>query len=323
MKPQIRRLSSKEWERWCADSDDLPITCDPAWASAASEVGTWQPALPFHVSDSSGEALAVAYPQTSRFIRPVTLSPFGLGAAFHAKSAEPDSSQLLSAFISSQSLHWRSIGFVLRPFPGRSEVDLPPPDTKRSETTHMLQLDGTFDDLFTGKFRGETRTAIRRADSAGVKVERRSDKEAVDAYYRVHSDLAQTKGGYGYLYPKSLFVSLLENCRRASLLVATEGDRVIGGGIFLTDARQVLYWHGATDRNAAAMNPAYAVLATAIKSAISLKSSWFNFGGSNGLESLVRFKERWGARAAEQTSYSYLNPAVRALKRVARRSIRV
>lgn len=312
----MRTMKAAEWDKWCSDADDLPITCDPAWARSIRHLDeTRRGARPYHVSDADGEALVVGYPLGGGVLSSLTLSPLGLPAACHSKQGDVQAFRLLGNFIQQQRTRWRSIGFVEAFFQENAARAPGVVDYERRETTHVLSLDKPFEDQFHGNFKGATRRSIRRAESSCVEVRKRKDSAAVEAYYEIHSRLAAEKGNYAALYPKSLLTRLIVECPRADLFLATDGDRVIGGAILLDDGPQTFYWHAASDRNAATLRPAYAIVVAAIRAGIEARKSWFNFGGSMGMESLVKFKENWGAKPVEQISRGYSNPLLRKLKR--------
>lgn len=321
MKAKVRPIKGSEWDKWSGEAESLPITCDPAFAGSFRSISqSRDPALPFLISDSAGEALVVAYPLGGRFLRPMTLSPLGLACAVHSSPEPASSLRLLGSFLEHQVTRWRSINYVRPFFIEGSDQSSVPPGSSRMAETHVLSLSHDYETLFQQSFKGATRTCIRRAEASGVEVEQTTDPDAIEAYYRIHAGLAKAKGGYAEVYPKAFYMQLIRECDRAQLLIAVAKGQIIAGAIFLDDGPQRLYWHAAADRAAAALQPGYAVIAASIRSASRERFKWFNFGGSLGIQSLVRFKESWGARAVQQQSCSVSNPAVRMIKRLARKA---
>lgn len=314
MTTTVRRLARAEWERWCTSAVDLPVTCHPGWADALARVPSWEAAaIPFHVESPDGEALAVGYPRRRKGIDDLTMSPLGLNAAFHSRS-EAGRSSLLAGFIRAQQMRWRSVALVQPFYLPATEPGEDAPDVFDGGTTHILELSSSYDTLFERRFKGATRTCIRRAESVGVRVERALGPEAVSGYYRMHRELADSMGGYAEVYPEAVFHALLNNCDRAELLIATLDNRTVGGAIFLDDGPTTFYWHAAADRTYARAQPAYAILSRAISDAIERGKGWFNFGSSGGIQSLVRFKESWGTEPAPIVSEVYRNPVIRRLR---------
>ncbi|MEO8192478.1 MAG: GNAT family N-acetyltransferase [Gemmatimonadales bacterium] len=320
MSRQVRRISVAEWERWCADASNLPIACDPYWAQSLRVLPSYKgEAIPFLVDDESDEAIVVMYPRNQQPLDSATLSPLGLPAAFHTKSSGFRNLALLGIFLREQALRWRSIGFTRGPYWGANAPGLASADLTHDESTHVLELAGDYNTLFSNDFKGATRTCIRRAESEGVVVERATDPDMVRRYYRIHSKLAEEKGGYAELYPESLFVSLAERCQRFELLVARKGDDVIGGAAFLDDGPTTFYWHAAADRTFSRMQPAYAILDSAIKLALERRKAGVNLGASAGIDSLILFKESWGARPVAIRSEVHRNPLIRGLRSIGSR----
>lgn len=314
---RTKRLSATEWEQWCATATNLPVTCRPQWAHAVANAyaPTLQPVAAL-VNQDDGMTLVVAYETPTRIGRRLSLSPFGLYAAAATGDDSRDPHRGLKAFVEEFRLHVRSIELV-EPFywavPG---VELLGMDRRPAGSTHVLRLDRPYEELFQRAFSGATRTCIRRAEQEQVQVIYARDAASIGAYYEMHESLAKQKGGYGTLHPRSLFESLLSGDSGAQLGLAYVGGELAAGGVFLNDGPSVFYWHAAADRRFARQQPAYALLSDAIKHAIARHRTHFNFGGSAGIASLVKFKESWGA--VETPLYSRLveHPLITRARRV-------
>ena len=172
--------------------------------------------------------------------------------------------------------------------------------------THVLYLDRDYERIFAA-YHATTRNHIRRAYRQGVTVRVARSPDDINAYYRVHTRLAETKGGYSFIYPIELFTELTKLRTDACLLVAECEGRVIAGGLFFQDGCSVMYWHGASDRNYSRFYPFCAVLDQAIRLACETRAAFFNLGGSAGVATLERFKSSWGARPELNWAFEWTN----------------
>jgi lipid II:glycine glycyltransferase (peptidoglycan interpeptide bridge formation enzyme) len=223
------------------------------------------------------------------------LSPFGLYCGISSRNGTPRYQETLATFFRAYAKRYRSAFYCL-PFYGSLEV-MPPPAERRIEnySTHVLDLGESYERIFATRFKGATRTCIRRAESSNVQVTITRERQDVELYYEVHRRLAAERGGYGDLHPLKLLIELVNRCSRCELAVARLGTKIISGGIFFDDGPSIFYWHGASDRNFASLQPNYSLLSLMIKRAIANGKSFFNFGGSANINSLEAFKESWGA----------------------------
>ncbi len=317
-------MNRSEWARWTGQRQELPVTCDPSWAqaveSAYSEKDAYFKARAWLVAYNWGEALVVGYESGSRALPHLTLSPFGLycGVAPGDAGGAPDYEQVLELFESKYLLRYRSLNYSL-PFYAPESVHqfITRPHLTQSKT-HVLDLDVPYETLFTARFKGATRTCLRRAERDGVRVSVSREAGHVRGYYEMHRVLAERKGGYGDLHPEALFTQLLARNGKCELAVAFVNEQLVSGGIFLDDGPSTFYWHAATDRNYVSSQPNYALLSLMIQRSIARGKKFFNFGGSAGIESLEKFKESWGATARFYYGGSSVNPLLRQMKKLIR-----
>lgn len=174
-------------------------------------------------------------------------------------------------------------------------------------TTHVLHLEQGYEHVFS-RHTGTMRNKIRKARRMGVLVRDVHDAEDINAYYRIHTQLAQQKGGYGSIYPARLFLELVNVPGAVRLLLAECEGRIAAGGLFFRDGCSVMYWHGATDRDYSHFYPSYAIFDEAIRWACEIGATFVNFGGSAGIASLEQFKSSWGARPERNWEFTWMNP---------------
>jgi len=174
------------------------------------------------------------------------------------------------------------------------------------DTTQVLYLSRDYDRVFAG-YNASIRNQVRKARSRGVVVRDAVDEDTVRAYYKVHTELAEQKGSYPFVYPLSLFLDLVR-LPYTQLLVAEHDGRVVGGGLFFKEESSVLYWHGTTDRAYSSYFPSRLVFDEAIRRACESGARFLNFGGSAGIASLEKFKASWGAKTERNWNFGWKNP---------------
>ncbi len=174
-------------------------------------------------------------------------------------------------------------------------------------TTQVLVLRANYEESFR-QFNATIRNQVRKARSRGVVVEASTSALELSEYYAIHRRLADSKGGYGFMFPESFLLALIETVAGCRFLVARNDDQIIGGGLFLRDGDTVFYLHGAHDHQFSKQFPMCAVLDEAVQWAHRTNARAFNFGGSAGIESLEKFKSFWGAETVCSWRFGWRNP---------------
>jgi CelD/BcsL family acetyltransferase involved in cellulose biosynthesis len=187
--------------------------------------------------------------------------------------------------------------------------------------THVLDLRGGMDVVWSRRFRSDTRRSFRiaqaRAESAGLTIECGSSADLVAAFYelylgwvdrrararRIPVQLARRRALRAE--PRRKFeqvASTMGTCCR--IRVARVGDRLVAASITLISNRTAVYWRGYDDREVA--NPLHTVellQLEAIKDACGEGCSDYEMGESGGVASLERFKRKLGAQPQRIAEY--------------------
>ena len=183
---------------------------------------------------------------------------------------------------------------------------------ERRESTRVLRLERDYERVFAG-FNATIRRQVRKARGNGVVVRASRERADVHAYYALHRRLVDERGDYHIVYPRELFDKLVQVTGTVLLLAEYDG-KVAAGGVFFEDADSVVYWHGAVDRDFSPLFPARVLFEEAIRRACTRGASFFNFGGSGGIESVDRFKSFWGAEVRSNWLFEWKNPVWRGLE---------
>ncbi len=180
----------------------------------------------------------------------------------------------------------------------RGVRDLPPgTPVARTYYGHVLDLSVGEARLFD-RFKTTVRTAIRKAEQAGVQVETSRTWDALRTFYALH---CQTRRKHG-LPPQSLrfFRKIHEHVLARNLgtvVIARYQQRPIAAAVFFRLGTKVIYKFGASDESAQDLRGNNLVMWHAIQWYARGGCASFHFGRTDaGADGLRRFKLGWGAR---------------------------
>jgi hypothetical protein len=170
-------------------------------------------------------------------------------------------------------------------------------------STHVLQLSQDFGTIWTQRFTKKNRNTCRKAERAGITVERVQGTEGAELYYDLYTPATQAWGQAAPAYPRALFQAL-GGSAHVEFWLAFQGAAVVAGAVLLLGSDDVFYWSGAMDRTYAGLSPSNLVLRDAIRSACERGFRVIDFGASVGLAGVQRFKESFGAELKSFRSVS-------------------
>jgi hypothetical protein len=161
---------------------------------------------------------------------------------------------------------------------------------------HLIDLGVGVDRLFSG-LDGATRRAVRKAETAGLKVEFGTDRESVRAFYRLHCGTRRRHG-----LPPQPF-RFFENIQRHILglgrgfvAIARMGNQPAAAGIFFYHGGEALYKFGASDFRLQRYRPNNLMMWAALRRCAEAGLAILNLGRTSlSNEGLRRFKLGLGA----------------------------
>lgn len=171
---------------------------------------------------------------------------------------------------------------------------------------HLLPLAADPAEVERGYSKSQVKRGIKKARREGLWVERRTDVEALDAFYALH---VKTRRKLGVPTQPKRFIRRFEQLFDAGLgfvgLVLDEG-RPIAAAVFLTFNGTVTYKYGASDADRLAKRPNHLLFAETIQWACEAGFQTLDFGRTDvDNEGLRSFKRSWGAEEVE-LAYTYL-----------------
>jgi hypothetical protein len=181
-------------------------------------------------------------------------------------------------------------------------------------SSHVLDLEGGFEKVWSQRFSGKVRNQCRLAVRKGVSVRPALHPEDFETYYGLYAATAARWGHESPPHPLSLYRSLATlSGRGVSLSLAYVDDRPIAGVLLLEGRYFTLYWGAAMLKDCASYCPTNALLRAAIAKACENGKTQFDFGGSGELVSVRKYKESFGARPTSYNSLSYQTRTYRAV----------
>lgn len=151
------------------------------------------------------------------------------------------------------------------------------------------------------------RRGVTKARREGLRAERRTDAEALDAFYRLH---LRTRQRLGVPTQPKRFIGRFEDLFAAGLgavWLVLDGDEPVAAAVFLTHGDTVTYKYGASAAEALPKRPNNLLMLEAIRWSCSQGYDKFDFGRTDlDNDGLRRFKCSWGAEELP-LSYTYLS----------------
>ncbi len=183
------------------------------------------------------------------------------------------------------------------------------PLAPRAFATHVLGLSGDDAALLQG-MRPKLRGCLRKADQLGFEFDIRHGEAALADFHRwfLQGSRAWQRPAEALL-PEGFFTALADQ-RLADVWVVRHQGREVGMALFLVGNREVQYQASGTQRIESSVSATEAVLWAAIRHYRGRGLATMNFGASEGLDSVARFKEKFGAVALPYLRVAYLLPAL-------------
>ena len=140
------------------------------------------------------------------------------------------------------------------------------------------------------------RRGAAKARREGLAFERRTDRSALDSFYRLH---LQTRRHQGVPTQAKRFIDALEGVFAAGhgfVALVSDGDHPVAAAVFLRLRDHLIYKYGASDRAALARRPNNLLFAEVIRWACEAGCRELDFGRTDlHHDGLRAFKRGWGA----------------------------
>ena len=168
---------------------------------------------------------------------------------------------------------------------------------------HLLQLQPDTDAVERGYSKSEVRRAVSKARRSGLVVERRTDREALDVFYRLHT---ATRRRLGVPTQPKRFIRRFQGLFDKGLgfvMLVHRGPEPAAAAVFLTFNGTLTYKYGASDAELLKLRPNNLLFSDAIRWGCQNGYRLLDFGRTElDNAGLRRFKRGWGT---EELSLAY------------------
>jgi len=174
---------------------------------------------------------------------------------------------------------------------------------------HLLDLAGGFSEVWSHRFRGTARTAVRKAERSGVEVEVDRSGQALQVFFELyeksirrwaemqHEPVALTRWRTIRATPPRMLAAVAEHFGQGcEIWVARVEGMPIAAIVVLRSGSNAKYWRGAMDKELATPVRANEYLhSLAIEQACRDGCRWYEMGQTRPGSPLASFKEKLGA----------------------------
>jgi hypothetical protein len=328
------------WQRVLAADPNALVSQSPAWLDCICATGAYEDASRLYML---GGARPIVLPLVRRAgahgveALGVEASPphaWGMGGIVAPGGAGPADVAAVCADLGAR----RVLRTLVRPDPlqGPLWAAARPRATAVARTAHVLELAGGFDEVWRSRFTGEARTAVRKAERAGLEVVCDTTGALVPVFYRLFR-LSLDRWASRQHEPRSLARRRGRNrdpLEKFELLARRLGDAcrlwvASAGGepaaaILVFQGANASYTRGAMDPRLAGPTRAnYLLHRLAIEDACAAGCRRYHMGETGSAAGLAQFKTRFGARAHPYAEYSFERLPVTSIDQGLRRAAKV
>jgi len=173
-------------------------------------------------------------------------------------------------------------------------------------TTFREKITDVENEILYNTIEKRCRTAIRKAQKSGVKVELAEDLKSMEDLIEMHKKGILAKGGT----PKparffKIATHVLSKNKSFKLLLARKNREIVGGLLLFYYKNIVEYYIPCFKTEFSELQPLSLLIYEAMKDSIKNGYNIWNFGGGGRLSGVYKFKKSWGAK--EYPYYYYIN----------------
>jgi CelD/BcsL family acetyltransferase involved in cellulose biosynthesis len=175
--------------------------------------------------------------------------------------------------------------------------------------THILSLEGGFDQVWSQQLSSATRNKIRKAEKSGLSIEKDSSGEKLDEFYQLYLAWSERRAHERHIpaaiarrlaqmrEPYSKFRTVVDHMGEAPRLwIARLGGQMVAAAYLLVWGEHAIYWRSASDKELTLQTRANDLLQKVmIEDACRAGCRTYHMGESGGVASLMHFKSRFGA----------------------------
>ena len=307
------------WESVSKTDPEALVYQSAVWKDAVCEIGNYEDASRLYITRDGRQIVMplVRKRGLPRFLSLAASMPSGWGMGGLLSPAPIQQADIEAIFADLAGLPFLRLN--IRPNPRRGDIwtaAKPAYALSKSRTAHVLDLEGGFEHIWTNRFKGKTRTAVRKAVRLGVVVESDTAGELVSIFYDLLSlsfDRWAKKQNEPPLLthlrghrrdPMRKFQAIVKKLGEACRIWVAWVDGKPAATILVLQGKNANYSRGAMDINIAARTGVNELLhKMAIEKACDDGCAYYHMGETGTSASLARFKECFGAIPYSYSEY--------------------
>jgi Acetyltransferase (GNAT) domain len=294
----------------------------PSWIDALCASGRYEDASRLHET-FGGEPLVVPLVRRRGVPRALAVEaslPYGWGFG-GVLAAQPLHARDLTAVVAELAAE-RRLRLSLRPNPLLAplwDAAASAGATRVPRTAHVLDLADGFVEVWERRFRGRTRTKVRKGEKSGLEIECDRAGALVDDFYglyvrsvdrwarRSREPLALARARARRREPREKLARVARHLGEAcEIWLARLEGRPVAGIVVLRSRLAASYWRGAMDAELAGPTCAnYLLHARAIEAACQVGCRSYHMGETAPSSPLAQFKRSLGAREHAYAEYRF------------------
>jgi hypothetical protein len=294
------------WLRLVETSPESMAFHSPRWVDAVCTAGGWRDASRLYTLGDGRRLLVPLVERGCGGVVELASMPYGWG--FGGVVAESPVTADDTALVATDLASLGAIRASLRPNPlvlTSWPRDLPGRSTTIARTAHVLDLRGGFDHVWSKRFTGPARTAVRKAERQELEVQCDSTGRLLPVFHELYERSIErwNSGRLARWQARrrdrlSKFRAVVANAGQHSRIwVAWHQGRPAAAILTLSLGASTNYWRGAMDERLAGPTRAnYLLHRLAIEEACRSGCSTYHMGETGSSASLAQFKTRFGAR---------------------------
>ncbi len=327
-----------DWRQvWRRDPNAM-ITQSPEWLACVCQVGPYADASRLYVF-SDGRRVVLPLARARRLparLAPADSWPFDWGVGGALADGPVDERHTIAVYADLARRRPASLTIrtgPLAPLPWRAA---PPAFGRTEHTTYLVDLTGGFDTVWRQRFHGRARTAVRKAEAAGLDIDVDHTGRLVpefDRLYRLsvdrwaaaqHEPVELARWHAARANPAGKFHTVAERLGdRCAVWVARYRGRTAAAIIVLSHGAHAHYWHSAMDPDLDGPTCANALLQhLAIEAACMAGATTYHMGEGRPGSDLAAFKAGFGAEPHTAVTYRIERLLLSRLHSCLRRSTR-
>ncbi|MFL5576944.1 MAG: GNAT family N-acetyltransferase [Gemmatimonadaceae bacterium] len=310
------------WTGILAESPDALAFQTPVWLDCICETGGYEDVSRLYETSDGGQ-LVLPMVRRTRLLGALAIESslpagWGFGGFVTRAATRPEDAAAALSELAGHAALRSSVRVRPTPLTAATWAAAAPAGAIRvPRLAHVLDLEGGFEQVWARRFTGSARTAVRKAERAGLTVECDTSGRLVPVYYDLYMrSIERWAGGGRTPLPIARWRGRRRDpLRKLQLITERLGDacriwlasldgRPAAAIIVLLQGRNASYWRGAMDEASAGPTRAnYLLHSRAIEDACRAGCLHYHMGETGSSASLAQFKSRFGAAACEYAEY--------------------